>query len=157
MKIVLQRVKKASVEVESRVVGKIGRGICLLVGVERGDTKEDAEYLARKVVELRIFPDGEGKMNLSLADVGGEVLAISQFTLAGSTKKGRRPSFDGAEEPERAQRRFEEVVKLIRQMGFRVETGIFQAFMNVDLTNEGPVTFILESKKASLLDEKESG
>lgn len=147
MKIVLQRVKQAAVEAEGCVVGKIGRGICLLVGVEKGDTEEEAEFLARKVTELRIFPDGEGKMNLSLAEIGGEVLAISQFTLAASTKKGRRPSFDGAEEPQRAEALFNHLAGLIRQRGFRVETGVFQAIMDVHLTNEGPVTFILETRK----------
>ena len=148
MIIVLQRVKQARVEVEGRTTGKIGPGICLLVGVEKGDTTEDAEFLARKSTELRIFPDKEGKMNLSLGESGGEVLAVSQFTLAGSTKKGRRPSFDGAEQPTLAAELFDHLVALIRQKGFRVETGIFQAIMDVHLTNDGPVTFILESCKA---------
>lgn len=148
MIIVLQRVKEAWVDVEGRTTGRIGPGICLLVGVEKGDTLEDAEFLARKSTELRIFPDKEGKMNLSLADAGGEVLAVSQFTLAGSTRKGRRPSFDGAEEPALAAELFDHLVALIRQKGFRVETGIFQAMMDVHLTNDGPVTFILESCKA---------
>jgi len=148
MIIVLQRVKQAWVEVEGRTTGRIGPGICLLVGIEKGDTPEDAEFLARKATELRIFPDGEGKMNLSLGDSGGEVLAVSQFTLAGSTKKGRRPSFDDAEEPALAAELFEHLVTLIKGKGFRVETGIFQAMMDVHLTNEGPVTFILESRKA---------
>jgi len=147
MIIVLQRVKQARVEVEGRTTGAIGRGICLLVGIERGDTREDAEFLARKTTELRIFPDQEGRMNLSLSEVGGEVLAVSQFTLAGSTRKGRRPSFDGAEEPGPAAELFEHLVELIRKKGFRVETGIFQAMMDVHLTNEGPVTFILGSRE----------
>ncbi len=146
MIIVLQRVKQARVEVEGRTTGAIGPGICLLVGVEKGDTPEDAEFLARKTTELRIFPDREGRMNLSLAEVGGEVLAVSQFTLAGSTKKGRRPSFDGAEEPALAAELFKNLVELIRKKGFRVETGVFQAMMDVHLINEGPVTFILESR-----------
>jgi len=146
MKIVLQRVKQASVEVDGRSVGAIGRGICLLVGVEKGDTGRDAEFLARKAVELRIFPDDEGKMNLSLGDAGGEVLAVSQFTLAASVKKGRRPSFDGAELPVPAAALFERFVGLIRAAGFKVETGIFQAEMNVHIQNDGPVTFILDSK-----------
>lgn len=147
MIIVLQRVKQAWVEVEGRTTGRIGPGVCLLVGVEKGDTREDAEFLARKTTELRIFPDNEGKMNLSLAEAGGEVLAVSQFTLAGSTRKGRRPSFDGAEEPTLAAELFDHLVALVREKGFRVETGIFQAMMDVHLTNEGPVTFILESRK----------
>jgi D-tyrosyl-tRNA(Tyr) deacylase len=147
MIIVLQRVKQAWVEVEGRTTGRIGPGVCLLVGVEKGDTREDAEFLARKTTELRIFPDNEGKMNLSLAEAGGEVLAVSQFTLAGSTRKGRRPSFDGAEEPTLAAELFDHLVALVREKGFRVETGVFQAMMDVHLTNEGPVTFILESRK----------
>lgn len=156
MKIVLQRVRQAAVEVDGRVVGKIGQGICLLIGVEKGDTEEEAEFLARKVTELRIFPDDAGKMNLSLAEIGGEVLAISQFTLAGSTKKGRRPSFDEAEEPQKAEALFNHLAGLIRQRGFRVETGIFQAIMDVHLTNEGPVTFILEARKSGAPEPKET-
>ena len=148
MIIVLQRVKQAWVEVEGRTTGRIGPGICLLVGVEKGDTREDAEFLARKTTELRIFPDNEGKMNLSLTEAGGEVLAVSQFTLAGSTRKGRRPSFDGAEQPAPAAELFDHLIAVVREKGFRVETGVFQATMDVHLTNEGPVTFILESRKA---------
>jgi len=154
MKVVLQRVKQASVEVAGQVAGKIGRGILLLIGVERDDSNEDVEFLARKSVELRIFPDREGKMNLSLADVGGEVLAVSQFTLAASTKKGRRPSFDSAEEPGRAEELFEEFVAWVRAKGFRVETGVFQAVMDVHLVNEGPVTLILESRKSGASGEE---
>ncbi len=144
MKIVLQRVKKAAVEVEQKVVGEIGQGACLLVGIEKGDTQQEAQYLANKIVELRVFPDKKDKMNLSLLDVQGEVLAVSQFTLAGSLKKGRRPSFDNAEEPEKAERLFRYFVDLIEQRGVKVETGIFGALMEVRLVNDGPVTFILE-------------
>lgn len=147
MRIVLQRVKEARVEVEGRKVGRIGRGICLLVGVERGDGEADAELLARKAVELRIFPDAEGRMNLSLGEVGGEVLAVSQFTLAGSVRKGRRPSFDGAEEPDRAAELFRHFVGALEALGARVETGVFQALMEVHIVNDGPVTFILDSRK----------
>jgi D-tyrosyl-tRNA(Tyr) deacylase len=150
MKIVLQRVKEASVDAEGRVAGRIGRGICLLIGVEKGDTEYQAEHLARKVTELRIFPDEGGKMNLDLAQIGGEVLAVSQFTLAGSTKKGRRPSFDQAEEPRRAKALFNHFVGEVKRRGFRVETGVFQAIMDVRLVNEGPVTLILEAGKARL-------
>jgi D-tyrosyl-tRNA(Tyr) deacylase len=145
---VLQRVKQAWVEVEGRATGRIGPGICLLVGVERDDSREDADYLADKATELRIFPDSEGKMNLSLAEASGEVLAVSQFTLAGSTRKGRRPSFDGAEAPGPAAELFDYLVARIRDKGFRVETGVFQAIMDVHLTNDGPVTFILESRRS---------
>lgn len=149
MKIVLQRVREARVDVEGRTAGRIGRGLCLLVGVEKGDTEKDAEYLARKAVELRIFPDAEGKMNLSLAEAGGEVLAVSQFTLAGSVRKGRRPSFDGAEEPARAAELFDYFVGALEAAGVTVETGVFQAMMDVHILNDGPVTFILESPKTA--------
>ena len=148
MKIVLQRVKEASVEVDGEVAGRIGPGICLLVGIEKGDSEDDAQYLAKKVVELRIFPDEEGKMNLSLQDVEGEVLAVSQFTLAGSVRKGRRPSFDKAEAPEKAERLFGCFVDLIKQRGIKVETGVFQAMMEVHLVNDGPVTFILQPRES---------
>ena len=147
MKIVLQRVKQAAVEVNKQTVGQINKGVCLLVGVEKGDTEEEALYLAHKIPELRIFPDEEGKMNLSLLDIAGEVLAVSQFTLAASLKKGRRPSFDNAEDPERAEKLFRSFVDAIRERGIKVETGVFGALMDVHLVNEGPVTFILEKKK----------
>lgn len=146
MKIVLQRVKRASVEVQHETAGKIGPGMCLFVGVEKGDSEEAARYLAQKIVELRIFPDEEGKMNRSLLDIQGELLAVSQFTLAGSLKKGRRPSFDNAESPEKAEELFLYFVSLIKQRGVKVETGIFGALMDVSLVNDGPVTFILEKK-----------
>ncbi|OGD16348.1 MAG: D-tyrosyl-tRNA(Tyr) deacylase [Candidatus Aminicenantes bacterium RBG_16_66_30] len=149
MKIVLQRVKEASVAVDGRTVGRIGRGVCLLVGVEKGDGEVDAEFLARKAVELRIFPDADGKMNLSLGDIGGEVLAVSQFTLAGSVRKGRRPSFDGAEEPARAAELFRYFVGAVEALGIAVETGVFQALMDVHILNDGPVTFVLESRKTA--------
>lgn len=148
MKIVLQRVKKASVSVRNEIVGKIGRGICLLVGFEQGDRESDAQYLAKKIVDLRIFPDEQGKMNRSLLDVQGEVLAVSQFTLAGSLKKGRRPSFDKAEEPHRAEHLFRYFIDQIRKTGLRVETGIFGAVMDVSLVNDGPVTFILQDRRS---------
>ena len=149
MRIVLQRVKEARVEVEGRTVGRSGRGLCLLVGVGKGDTEEDAEHLAQKAVELRIFPDEAGKMNLSLTDIGGEVLAVSQFTLAGSVRKGRRPSFDSAEEPARAEALFTHFVDSVRGLGVKVETGVFQARMAVHIVNDGPVTFVLESRQTN--------
>lgn len=148
MKVVLQRVKEASVVVGDDVVGRIDSGLCLLVGVERGDTEEDVLFLAKKIVELRIFPDEDGKMNLSVKDICGGILAISQFTLAGSVKKGRRPSFDKAEEPERAEILFNSFVARLREHGMAVETGVFAAMMNVCIVNEGPVTFVLESRKS---------
>jgi D-tyrosyl-tRNA(Tyr) deacylase len=147
MKIVLQRVNEARVDVGGSTVGRIGRGLCLLVGVERGDREVDAEFLARKAVELRIFPDAQGKMNLSVAEAGGEILAISQFTLAASVRKGRRPSFDGAEEPARAAELFDYFVGALEVLGITVETGVFQAAMEVFILNDGPVTFILESRR----------
>jgi len=143
MRIVLQRVKEASVNVEQKTVGRIGRGLCLLVGVEKGDTEAAADYLAQKIVELRIFPDPAGKMNLSLLDVGGGVLAVSQFTLAGSIRKGRRPSFDRAEVPQSAAVLFDYFVELLQAKGVEVATGVFGAMMDVHLINDGPVTFIL--------------
>ena len=148
MKIVLQRVKEARVEVGGKTVGRIGKGVCLFVGIEKGDGERDAEFLAKKTVELRIFPDVEGKMNLSLAEAKGEVLAVSQFTLAASVRKGRRPSFDGAEEPGRAAELFAYFVGAVEALGVTVEKGVFQALMDVHIVNDGPVTFILESAKA---------
>jgi D-tyrosyl-tRNA(Tyr) deacylase len=150
VKVVLQRVKKASVIVEGNVVGCIDHGLCLLVGVEKGDGHEDVRFLAKKIVEMRIFPDEDGKMNLSVRDISGGILAISQFTLAGSVKKGRRPSFEKAEEPKRAEELFAAFVDLLREFGMHVETGIFAAMMEVSLVNDGPVTFILESRKSSV-------
>jgi D-aminoacyl-tRNA deacylase len=146
MKIVLQRVREAHVDVAGREVGRIGRGLCLLVGVEKGDTEADAEALARKAAELRIFPDAQDKMNLSVLDVGGAVLAVSQFTLAGSTARGRRPSFDGAEAPDRAAELFDFFTAKVRERGLTVATGVFQAMMDVHLVNDGPVTFVLDSR-----------
>jgi D-tyrosyl-tRNA(Tyr) deacylase len=146
MKAVLQRVSEARVEVEGRVVGAIGRGLCLFLGVEKGDGPAEAETLARKAAELRIFSDPAGKMNLALAETGGAVLAVSQFTLAASTRKGRRPSFENAEEPSRAAALFDHFVALLRGAGLEVETGVFGAAMAVRLVNDGPVTFILEAR-----------
>lgn len=149
MKIVLQRVKEARVDVEGQTAGRIGRGLCLLVGIEKGDGEAEAEYLAKKCVELRVFPDAQDKMNLSLVEAGGEVLAVSQFTLAASVRKGRRPSFDGAEEPGRAAELFDYFVGAVEALDVTVETGIFQAMMEVYIVNDGPVTFILESSSAA--------
>lgn len=139
--------KQAKVDVEGTTKAQIQKGVCLLVGIEKGDEEGNVLYLARKVSELRIFPDEENKMNLSLLDIGGEVLAVSQFTLAASVRKGRRPSFDGAEEPGRAELLFGRFVERLQQFGLKVKTGVFGAMMDVSLTNDGPVTFILESKK----------
>jgi len=143
MRIVLQRVSQASVTVDGNIVGQIGRGVLLLVGVGKGDTEKDSVYLAEKIVNLRVFPDETGKMNLSLLDIGGSALVVSQFTLYGDCSKGRRPGFDGAAPPELARQLYEHFVGRIRAAGVKVETGVFQASMTVSLVNEGPVTFIL--------------
>ena len=145
MKAVIQRVTEAQVTVGGTRVGAIERGIVVLLGVERGDTTSDADWLAEKIVNLRIFEDGAGKMNLAVPEVGGEVLAVSQFTLAGTCTKGRRPSFDTAAPPEEANRLYEYFVGRVWAMGVPVQTGIFQAAMQVHLVNDGPVTFFLES------------
>ena len=146
MKVVLQRVREASVSVEGRPVSRIGPGLCLLVGIEKGDSESEASYVANKIAELRIFPDDEGRMNRSLLDTGGEILAVSQFTLAGSIRKGRRPSFDGAELPEKAEGLFSSFVRMLEDRGIDVKTGVFGALMEVHILNEGPVTFIIENK-----------
>ena len=151
MRIVLQKVREASVVVDRKVVSRIKKGLCLLVGIEKGDTSEDAAFLAKKTAELRIFPDEEGKMNLSIKDIGGDILAVSQFTLAGSVRKGRRPGFDKAEHPEKANTIFNQFVDFIRNQGIHVETGIFAALMEVNLVNDGPVTFILDSRRKKQL------
>jgi len=146
VRIVLQRVSEASVTVEGKTAGQIGRGALLLVGVGKDDTERDADYLAEKIAHLRIFSDTAGKMNLSLLDVGGAALVVSQFTLYGDCRKGRRPGFDAAAPPELANKLYEYLAAKIRLLGVRVETGVFQASMAVKLVNDGPVTFVLESR-----------
>jgi len=147
VKAVIQRVSEASVVVDGAVVGSIGAGTLVLLAVESGDCDADAAWLARKIVELRMFSDSCGKMNLSLKEINGSILAISQFTLAGSCEKGRRPSFTSAAAPDKGKRLYEEFVAQVKTLGVTVATGIFQADMQVSLTNDGPVTFILESQK----------
>ena len=147
MRAVLQRVSSASVEVEGTVVSKIAGGFLALVGVARDDVEADAELIAGKIAGLRIFMDDAGAMNLSLADVGGSVLAVSQFTLYGDSRKGRRPSFIEAAAGPAAQPLFDRAVELMRREGLMVETGIFGANMRVSLVNEGPVTILLDSRK----------
>ena len=146
MKVLIQKVSRAEVRVANRVVGSIGEGVLLFLGVEKGDTDKDVSFLTEKISHLRIFPDAEGKMNLSLLDVGGEILVVSQFTLAGDVQKGRRPSFDKAAPPETAERYYEEFVNQLKKTRLKVATGEFQAMMSVELVNEGPVTFMVESK-----------
>ena len=147
MRAVLQRVSSARVTVEERVTGNIGAGLLVLLGVAATDTEADADYLAEKIAGLRIFEDAEGKMNLSVADVKGAVLAVSQFTLYGDARKGRRPSFDAAAKPEQARALYEYFVRRIRAFGLVCETGEFQATMRVSLVNEGPVTILLDSAR----------
>lgn len=147
MRAVVQRVSRASVTVEGRVIGEIGPGLLVLVGVSESDTEADADYLAGKIAGLRIFEDQNGKMNRSVADAGGAVLAVSQFTLYGDVRRGKRPSFDNAARPERARELYEYFVAQVRQSGLRCETGQFQAMMSVSLVNEGPVTLLLDSSK----------
>jgi D-aminoacyl-tRNA deacylase len=146
MRIVLQRVSRAHVDVARETVGSIGPGLMILLGVTHQDTREDVDYLAQKVVQLRIFPDDAGRMNRSLLDVGGALLVVSQFTLYGDCRKGRRPGFDQAAAPEHARELYEYFVQVLKSSNVTVETGIFQAEMEVHLINDGPVTFVLDSK-----------
>ena len=146
MRIVLQRVAHASVTVDEKVIGKIQRGFLLLVGVTHDDVMEDMEYLVRKIVQMRIFEDEEGKLNRSIQDIGGEILSVSQFTLYADTKKGNRPSFSKAAPGDVALEMFEQFNGLLRETGIPVETGQFGADMKVELLNDGPVTILLDSK-----------
>ena len=147
MRIVLQRVKSASVSIEGTVVGDINQGFLLLVGVGPEDTSDDASYLARKIAGMRIFSDENGKMNLSIDQIGGKILSVSQFTLFADTKKGNRPSFTGAASPEAANQLYEEFNEILRtEYGLIVETGEFGADMQVSLVNDGPVTILLDTK-----------
>ncbi len=143
----LQRVSSASVTVEREIVGQIERGLLILLGVGQGDTQSDADFLAEKLVGLRVFEDEAGKMNLSLADVGGEMLVVSQFTLLGDCRKGRRPSFTNAAPPEEANQLYEYFCDRVRAAGINVATGRFRAHMDVALVNDGPVTLLVKSKR----------
>ncbi|NOT24013.1 MAG: D-tyrosyl-tRNA(Tyr) deacylase [Nitrospiraceae bacterium] len=149
MKAVVQRVTRAAVRVEGQTVGQIGPGLLVLLGVAKGDGETDRRYLRDKIRALRIFSDEQGKMNRSLADTGGSVLLVSQFTLLGRTSKGRRPSFDEAAPPEEARRLYEQLLTDLRDSGTHVETGIFAAQMQVELLNDGPVTFVIDSRSGS--------
>ena len=144
MKILLQRVSRALVRVDGEEIARIEKGILALVGIEKGDSKESVNVLAEKTAMLRIFSDNDGKMNLSCADIGGKILAVSQFTLAGNCAKGRRPSFDNAAHPETARELYELYVKKVEAFGIPTEQGLFGADMKVELLNDGPVTFLLE-------------
>ena len=146
MRAVVQRVTESSVKVDSRTVGAIGKGLMVLLGVSRGDSRKEADYLADKIINLRIFEDQDGRMNRSLLEVGGEMLVVSQFTLLGDCRRGRRPSFAEAAPPETALLLYEYFVEISKRKGIRVRTGEFGAMMAVSLVNDGPVTLILESK-----------
>ena len=148
MKIILQKVKKASVSVENKVVGSIDKGYCLLVGVHKESTEEDAKYLAKKVAQARLFEDENDKINLSLKDVGGSILSVSQFTLYADTKKGNRPSFTSAAGAEKANELYEKFNKFLREEGVTVVTGIFQTMMEVNIVNDGPITIVYEKLSA---------
>ncbi len=147
MRAVVQRVSQAKVEVDGKVAGQIGDGLLAYLGVGNGDTEKDAEFTAEKLVNLRIFSDSAGKMNLSVRDVGGGILLVSNFTLHGNCRKGRRPGFDAAAEPALAQRLYERVAEMISASGVPVEKGIFAAHMHVSSVNDGPVTFLLDSSR----------
>ena len=149
MKIVVQRVSQASVKVSGEIVGEISQGLLLLVGIEENDEKEDAEWLTKKILDLRIFSDEEGKMNRSVKDINGEILCVSQFTLIADYKKGNRPSFIKAAKPEKAVPLFEYFKGLIKSSGLKTESGIFGADMKVCLLNDGPVTIVMDSKTKS--------
>lgn len=147
MRAVVQRVKKSRVAVDGSIAGEIGKGLTVLLGVGQEDSGRDIDYLADKIINLRIFEDNNGKMNLSLLEVGGELLVVSQFTLYGDCRKGRRPGYDRAARPETAKALYEGFVEKCRGFGVKVQTGIFQAEMLVDISNDGPVTLLLDSKR----------
>jgi D-tyrosyl-tRNA(Tyr) deacylase len=148
MRLLIQRVSRASVTVEGRVTGAIGQGLLCFLGVREGDTDREAEWLVSKASQLRVFPDSEGKMNLSVEDIGGQILLVSQFTLYGDAKKGNRPNFMLAAKPEEANRLYERMLQLFRERlgADRLAAGVFQAMMNVELVNQGPVTILLEKE-----------
>ena len=147
MRAVIQRVSEASVAISNEIVGEIRDGVLVLLGVARDDTSADADYLADKITNLRIFADDGGKMNRSLLETGGEMLVVSQFTLYGDARRGRRPSYSDAAGPEKANELYEYFVERVRSFGIKTETGVFQAMMRVGLINEGPVTILLDSQK----------
>lgn len=150
MRVIIQRSLNSKVKVDGEIIGEIDRGVVLLVGVTHEDTQDDVAYLSRKVANMRLFEDEESKVNLSLSDVGGEILSISQFTLYGNTKKGNRPSFTNAAKPDLAVQLYEKFNQALREYGYKVETGQFGANMELKITNDGPVTILLDSKNRNL-------
>lgn len=147
MKALIQRVESAEVQIDNNIYSKIHRGLLIFLGIEKGDSEKDAEYLIKKIPFLRIFEDSLGKLNLSLHDIKGDILVVSQFTLAAECRKGNRPSFDNAEEPSKAKALYMRFIEGLRKSGLKVETGYFGAFMHVHLVNDGPVTIMLDSRK----------
>ncbi len=147
MRMVVQRVTRAAVEVDGQIVGQIGQGLLVYLGVGHDDTEKDCEFIADKIAHLRIFEDDQGKMNRSVLDIGGAVLLVSQFTLYGDCRKGRRPGFDAAGDPARADQLYREVIRRVQQLGVPVEQGRFAAHMKVSSVNDGPVTFMLDSSR----------
>ncbi len=147
MRVVIQRVSSARVRVEGKILGEIGKGFLVLLGVGKEDTEKDADWLAEKIVGLRVFEDEQGKFNLPLQEVGGEILIVSQFTLYGDCRKGRRPSFDHSAPPELAEKLYNYFVEKVKEKGIKVATGKFQALMEVELVNQGPVTLIIDTQK----------
>ncbi len=144
MKVVLQKVTSAKVTVDEKIVGKIEKGYCLLVGIHKNSTEEDAKFLAKKIAEARLFEDKEGKINLGLKEVGGEILSISQFTLYADTKKGKRPSFTQAANPDKAEELYKKFNNYLREYDINVQEGIFQSYMEVSIVNDGPITILYE-------------
>ena len=146
MRAVIQRVKSASVTIDDSLYSNINKGLLILLGVEKDDTQKDADYLVSKILKLRIFEDENEKMNFSISDIKGEIMVVSQFTLAGDCKKGTRPSFDNAKNPKEANELYEYFIQELKKSGLNVQTGVFRAIMEVALVNDGPVTFVLDSK-----------
>jgi D-tyrosyl-tRNA(Tyr) deacylase len=154
MRAVIQRVTQAKVEVDGSTVGQIERGLLVYVSVGKGDGDKDAQFIAEKIVNLRVFADKQDKMNLSVKDVGGSILLVSNFTLHGNCQKGRRPGFDEAAEPQMAKKLYETVIELVKKQGIEIQTGIFAAHMHISSVNDGPVTFILESRAGDKENDK---